>query len=134
VTVDRVASFLDDLRLVSEDRHDLVFRLRKLILEVDPGVSEQIKYGGILFTAGSPLCGVFAYTHHVALEFGRGAELPDPHRVLEGDGKHRRHIKITAQPDIFRKNVRGYVVLALENLRAVRGAQRGALPRARPPG
>jgi hypothetical protein len=130
VKIDRIANFLDDLRLVSEDRHDLIFRVRKIILEADDTISEEVKYGGIIFTAGSPFCGLFSYTNHVSLEFGRGAELPDPHDVLEGSGKNRRHIKLVTQPEIFKKNIREYVQLAINHIRATRGAQRSAKTRA----
>jgi hypothetical protein len=118
---ERVEHFLDDLRLVGEERFQLVSRLRNLILSVDPKITEEIKYGGILFSAGPPFCGIFSYTHHVSLEFGRGAELPDKHRVLEGEGKLRRHIKLESGQDLFRKNVREYVSLAI----AAAGASMG---------
>ena len=124
--IDRIANFLEDLRLVSEERHDLISRVRKIILEADESISEEVKYGGIMFTAESPFCGLFAYTNHVSLEFGRGAELPDPHNVLEGSGKNRRHIKLMAQPEIFKKNIREYVLLAIKHTRATRVAQRSA--------
>lgn len=126
MTIDAVEDFLDDLRLADEARHDLVVRIRNMILELDPKISEEIKYGGILFTKESPFCGVYSYTKHVSLEFGRGAELADPHGVLEGEGKSRRHIKITAQPDLFRKNIKEYIGLALQNMKAIRSAQRSA--------
>lgn len=109
---ERVERLLDDLRLVDEDRFQLVLRVRNLILSVDPKITEEVKYGGLLFSAGPPFCGVFSYTHHVSLEFGRGAELADKHKVLEGEGKLRRHIKLETGQDLFRKNVREYVVLA----------------------
>jgi hypothetical protein len=109
---ERVEHFLEDLRLADEDRFQLVSRLRSLILSVDPKITEEIKYGGILFSAGPPFCGIFSYTKHVSLEFGRGAELPDKHRVLEGEGKLRRHIKLESGQDLFRKNVREYVSLS----------------------
>ena len=124
----RVDHFLDDLRLADEERFQLVDRLRKLILGAVPNVSEEIKYGGILFSAGPPFCGVFSYEKHVSLEFGRGAELPDRHRVLEGEGKLRRHIKLETGQDLFRKNVREYVVLAhaaaLASLAQIRRARK----------
>ena len=120
---ERVEHFLEDLRLAGEDRFQLVSRLRALILSVDPKITEEIKYGGILFSAGPPFCGVFSYAKHVSLEFGRGAELPDRHRVLEGEGKLRRHIKLASGQDLFRKNVREYVSLAL----AAAGATMGRL-------
>ena len=110
----RVEELLEDIRLVDEDRFQTVQRLRKMILSVDPAITEEVKYGGILFSSGSPFCGVFSYARHVSLEFGRGAELEDPHHVLEGEGKKRRHIKIGSRDDLFKKNVRDYVERALQ--------------------
>lgn len=111
MSTDRVAKLLDDIRLLSEDRFKLVQSLRKLVLGLE-GVSEEVKYGGILFTADKSFCGIFSYANHVSLEFSAGAALPDKHRVLEGSGKLRRHIKLTASQDVEDKHVRDYLVLA----------------------
>ncbi|MBU1426658.1 MAG: DUF1801 domain-containing protein [Gammaproteobacteria bacterium] len=111
MSIDRVTKLLEDIRLLSEDRFKLVQSLRKLILGLE-GISEEVKYGGILFAEGKPFCGIFSYANHVSLEFGAGAALPDKHKVLEGEGKLRRHIKLTAIRDIESKHVREYLVLA----------------------
>lgn len=113
MTTPRVASLLEDIRRLSEDRFALVQALRQLVLGLDPCVSEEVKYGGLLFSAGKPFCGVFAYAKHVSLEFGDGAGLPDTYRVLEGDGKLRRHIKLSAIDDVDQKHVQHYLALAL---------------------
>jgi hypothetical protein len=105
---DLVELFLADLRRQDEERHTLVQRLRKLVLSVDASITEEVKYGGLLFSAGSPFCGVFSYPAHVALEFSRGAAMTDEHGVLEGSGAHRRHIKLLDGADVFKKNVRAY--------------------------
>jgi hypothetical protein len=122
---ERVQQFLADLRLLDEDRFELVDRLRKIVLTSHPKITEEVKYGGLLYSAGAPFCGIFSYTAHVSLEFSRGAELPDPHHVLEGEGKQRRHIKLTGRPDLFKKNVKEYVTLACQAT-AVSLAKRGA--------
>ncbi len=111
MSTDRVAKLLEDIRLLSEDRFKLVQSLRKLILGLG-GISEEVKYGGILFAERKPFCGIFSYAKHVSLEFSAGASLPDKHKVLEGDGKLRRHIKLVAVDDIESKHVRDYLVLA----------------------
>jgi hypothetical protein len=43
---------------------------------------------------------VNAFTAHVNVGFFRGAELPDPHRLLEGAGKFMRHVKLRPERDI----------------------------------
>ena len=42
---------------------------------------------------------VNAFTAHVNIGFFRGAELPDPHRLLEGTGKFMRHVKLRPDQD-----------------------------------
>jgi len=111
MSTDRVAKLLEDIRLLSDDRFKLVQSLRKQVLDLE-GVSEEVKYGGILFVADKPFCGIFSYANHVSLEFSAGASLPDKHKVLEGDGKLRRHIKLFSIQDIESKHVRDYLVLA----------------------
>ncbi len=113
-TTDRVAQLLEDLRAHDADRYAVVQALREAVLGLDAAITEEVKYGGILFAASQPFCGIFAYTRHVSLEFSEGAALPDPHGVLEGQGKGRRHIKLTAVQDIAAKHVAEYLKLALQ--------------------
>lgn len=127
-----VDHFVHELQFQSGVRHDLVVRIRNLVLDVDPRITEELQYGGILFSAGSPFCGLFSYGTHVAIEFSRGAELDDPHGVLEGDGKKRRHIKLVAQPDLFQKNLRDYVSRAFQRSQPVARPARRAGPTGRP--
>jgi hypothetical protein len=111
---DRVQKLLQDIRLLDETRFELVQSLRELILGLSPSVSEEVKYGGLLFSADQPFCGIFSYAKHVSLEFGEGASLPDKFKVLEGQGKLRRHIKLLTPEDIRAKHVRAYLRLALK--------------------
>jgi hypothetical protein len=107
-----VDDFLNELRRVDEERYALVERVRKLIHTAGPRLREEVKYGGLLFSAGSPVCGLFSYDKHLSLEFSQGAALADRHQVLEGEGKLRRHIKLHKIGDLFKKNVREYLELA----------------------
>jgi hypothetical protein len=109
----RVQALLDDIRLASEANFEIVSQLRALIQKTVPGASDEVKYGGFLFSAGVPFCGVFAYSGHVSLEFGSGAAMPDPHQVLQGSGKLRRHIKLSSVDDIAALHVADYLPLAL---------------------
>lgn len=108
-SAERVARWLDDLRMVSAERHALVVALRESALAAGPGVTEEVKYGGLLFSAKQPFCGVFAYTAHVSLEFGQGAAMSDPAGVLEGAGKGRRHIKFRTLQDLRRGDLAAYL-------------------------
>lgn len=109
----KVQRFLQDLQLTHPDLHAVVQAVRATVREVAPAASEKMMYGGILFSAPAQFCGVFAYSAHVTMEFGQGAELDDPHRVLEGKGKFRRHIKLQSITDIASKHLKDYVAQAL---------------------
>jgi len=43
---------------------------------------------------------VDAFTAHVNVGFFRGAEIPDPARLLEGTGKFMRHVKLRPGSDV----------------------------------
>ena len=112
MSADRISKLLEDLRFLDSERFALVQELRTIILGLDSGITEEVKYGGILFSAEKPFCGVFSYAKHVSLEFGAGASLPDTFQVLEGEGKFRRQIKLSSPQDITDKHVRAYLLLA----------------------
>ena len=59
-------------------------------------------------------CYITTHVGHVNLGFPRGAALPDPQRVLEGEGKTMRHIKFRSQRDLERPFVRRYIQAAME--------------------
>jgi len=88
---------------------EIVERLLTLALSVAPDAAGVAKYGGTVIqtTPGQPksqFCGVFAYENHVSVEFTNGAQLDDPKQLLEGRGKHRRHLKFTRLADIDDKH------------------------------
>ena len=109
----KVEQLLHDLQLTHPDLHALVQAVRGVVGSVAPKVAERVMYGGILFSAPEQFCGVFAYSAHITMEFGRGAELEDTHGMLEGKGKFRRHIKLQTLADIESKYLKTYIAQAL---------------------
>lgn len=114
MTKKTVQALLDHIQLLGSEQHSLVESVRELIKQTVPPVSEEVKYGGILFTSDVPFCGVFAYKQHVSVEFGQGAKISDTLGHLEGNGKGRRHIKLHSIKDIEAKNLAHYLPLALK--------------------
>lgn len=112
-----IEAFLADLRDRGDDHSAIVSKLRQIVLAGGPDVSEEIKYGGLLFSSARPFCGIFPYSAHVTLEFSEGAALPDAHGVLMGKGKGRRHIKMQSLSEIAQNHVAAYVELALKAAR-----------------
>jgi hypothetical protein len=102
---------------------DLALALREIILEEVPDASEsiyQVYTVAIWFGFSEKMKDMFCYistsARHINLGFPRGATLPDPNRVLEGDGKTMRHIKFASQRDLERSFVRRYIRASIEQL------------------
>ena len=80
-------------------------------------------YGGTVFelevdNPKSRIGGVYAYDGHVSLEFAQGKCLVDQHGVLDGHGKHRRHIKLRSMSDIDDMHCKHYLDLAIAHFDA----------------
>lgn len=114
MTLKSVKELMDDVRLLGDEQLMLVESVRKLVRKTIPSVTEEVKYGGILFASEVQFCGVFAYKQHVSVEFSSGAKIADTLGHLEGGGKGRRHIKLHAAADIKTKELAHYLPLALK--------------------
>jgi len=108
-----IETLLQDIRLLGEERFEVVVAVRTLLKTHVQPLREEVKYGGVLFSSGVQFCGVFAYKEHVSVEFGHGAAIPDKLGYLEGSGKFRRHIKLVSISDIDSKKLVEYIPLAL---------------------
>ncbi|MGB8781475.1 MAG: DUF1801 domain-containing protein [Terriglobales bacterium] len=111
--------------LEAYDRHisDLVLALREVILEEAPNASEsiyQVYTVAIWFGFSGKMKDMFCYiatnAGHVNLGFPRGSSMPDPNRVLEGEGKTMRHIMLRSQREVERPLVRRYIQTAMEQV------------------
>ena len=105
----KIANFLDSIKILDVEKHTLLEKLRQLIFETYPTMIERMQYGGILFSLNDDVAGLFAYTHHISLEFGHGATFNDPNNLLEGKGKYRRHLKFTSMEEIEKKQAIFYI-------------------------
>lgn len=114
MTKKSVQEMLEDIRLVSEQNYEIVEAVRALVKKTIETTSEEVKYGGILFTSGVQFGGVFAYKGHVTVEFGKGAKINDPFGFLEGSGKGRRHVKLMTASQVKDKKLAQYLSLALQ--------------------
>jgi hypothetical protein len=104
---------------------DLALALREIILEEVPAASEsiyQVYTVAIWFGFSGKMKDMFCYiatnAGHINLGFPRGSTLPDPNRVLEGEGKAMRHIKFAKIAELERNYVRRYIRASIEQLDA----------------
>jgi len=98
VTTDQPASRLIDERIegLAGWRGEALARMRKLILEADPGVTEEWKWGGPVWSHHGIICTGESYKNAVKLTFAHGASVPDPKRLFNSslEGATRRAIDI----------------------------------------
>lgn len=66
---------------------------------------------------------VDVFKAHVNVGFFRGAELPDPRRLLEGTGKFMRHVKLGPGRDVDDKALRKLIEAAYADMQARRDAE-----------
>jgi hypothetical protein len=75
-------------------RGKLLARLRKLILEAAPDLTEEWKWNTAVWTSNGLVCAAGAFKDHVKLNFFKGASLKDPKRLFNAglDAKATRAI------------------------------------------
>jgi hypothetical protein len=66
----------------------------------------------------APFAYVNVFTAHVNVGFFQGAALPDPDRLLEGNGKFMRHVKLRPGAAISDAGLTRLIELAYANIKA----------------
>src|SRR6184192_4490763 len=105
------------LKPYDREVRDLALQLRALLLEEMAPCYENIydAYSAVAVGYGTSdklRDGIFhiaVYSKHVNLGFNEGATLPDPKRILQGNGNQIRHITIKSVEDIKRPELRAYI-------------------------
>jgi hypothetical protein len=97
--IGKAASRLIDQRIrdLGGWRGETLARMRALILEADPEMTEEWKWMGTpVWSHNGNVCTGEAYTKVVKLTFARGASIPDPSRLFNSslEGNTRRAIDI----------------------------------------
>ena len=96
-------------------------RMRALILEADPGMTEEWKWMGTpVWSHDGNVCTGEAYTKVVKLTFARGASLPDPSRLFNSslEGNTRRAIDIHEGEEVDARAFKALVKAAVKSNRA----------------
>ena len=84
----------DQISELADWRGELLARLRKLILDVVPDISEEWKWGTAVWSLSGNVVAAGVFKDHVKLNFFKGASLKDPHRLFNSglDAKGSRAI------------------------------------------
>ncbi len=89
-------------------------RLRKFVKREAPELDEQVKWGGICWVGRGVVCYAHPLEDRVDFGFFKGVMLKDPKRILEGDGKFLRHVKVRKLADIRENELAGMLEQAVE--------------------
>jgi len=83
-------------------RGKMLARLRKLILEADPDITEEWKWGTAVWSHKGNVVAIGAFKDHVKLNFFKGASLKDPKGLFNAglEAKATRAIDFSAGDDI----------------------------------
>jgi hypothetical protein len=93
-------SIRDFFSAYSPEVYNRALKVRSLIIEKLPGITEQIDLSAKMVAYGygpkyrDMICVIIPSKKGLKLGFNRGTELPDPHHLLEGTGKISRYIVI----------------------------------------
>jgi hypothetical protein len=95
------ASFDQYLAGQTPRNQGLIRALRKLVKRVAPQLQESVKWGNGCWVQGkAPVAYVYSAPDHVQFGFFRGATLRDPMRLLNGQGKYVRHVKVRKRSEV----------------------------------
>jgi len=63
-------------------RGKILASLRRTILDVSPGITEEWKWGTAAWAANGPICAAAIFKDHVRLTFFKGAAVKDPKHLF----------------------------------------------------
>jgi hypothetical protein len=103
-------------------------RLREVILDAHPQLVERVRHGWHSVNYADPaagfVCAVFPLADRVQLVFERGAQLPDPERLLCGSGRTVRTLEFRSAGAIDPAVVVPFLDVAVELGAALRSVRR----------
>ena len=95
------ASFAEWKEDQSSRNQGLISELEALIEQAVPNLATTVKWGqGCWIDGDTPRAYIHAEDDHVQLGFYNGVSLNDPQRLLSGDGKYVRFVRIYSKEDI----------------------------------
>jgi hypothetical protein len=96
-------------------RGRLLARLRSLILESAPGISEEWKWDSPVWSQKGLVCSASAFKDHVKLNFFKGASLEDPQGLFNAgfEAKATRAIDFKAGDDLDEQALKGLIRAAV---------------------
>jgi hypothetical protein len=83
-----------------------------------PDVRELVHDGcPVVCVDAAPFAYVHVYSAHAAVGFFHGAQLPDPEHLLQGTGKHMRHVKLRPDAPVPEAALKALIAAAYADIR-----------------
>ena len=105
------------IRELGDWRGKMLEKVRKIILEADPGIVEEWKWRGTpVWSHGGIICTGETYKNIVKLTFAKGAALDDPSRLFNSslEGNVRRAIDIHEGEEVNGAALKALIRAAVE--------------------
>lgn len=100
---------------LSDWRGSLIARLRQLIHDAVPDITEEWKWGTPVWSENGLVCSAGAFKDHVKLNFFQGAFLPDPKHLFNAglDAKATRAIDFDEGSDLDEEGLKDLIHAAV---------------------
>lgn len=100
---------------LSDWRGSLIARLRQLIHDAVPDITEEWKWGTPVWSENGLVCSAGAFKDHVKLNFFQGAFLPDPKHLFNAglDAKATRAIDFNEGSDLDEEGLKDLIHAAV---------------------
>lgn len=92
----KIDKYIADL---NDWRGELISKLRKLIHEVDPEITEEWKWDVPVYTKKGMICATSAFKDHVKINFFKGAQLSDENKLFNNGFTSKQHRAIDFSED-----------------------------------
>jgi hypothetical protein len=116
------STFADMIRNSPPDIGELAVASRALLFDILPETVEVVwprqrtaGYGTGPRKKTDQFCWITPTAHHITLGFYYGAELPDPHQLLDGTGMSMRHVKVRRMEDLHNPALRDLIHAATKH-------------------
>jgi len=96
-------------------RGELLAELRTIINNSDPNIQEDWKWNTAVWVHNGLVCAISAFKDHVKMNFFKGAQLSDPHQVINAglDSKDHRSIDFSEGDKINKTAIQELVQAAI---------------------
>ena len=102
-----------------QNLQDIALELRNMIASICPETTERILWGALSYhnsAKGGPvrggICQIELFDDHVRLSFVHGVRLEDPQRLLQGNRKSKRYVRIASYEEAPWGAIRGLIQTA----------------------